>query len=58
MNENERVDFWHVADAGLNGINKITKSKMKLKEKSNENSSIVEFSSEKFAFAIPLKKDR
>ena len=56
VNKNEKLEFWNIADASLSGINRITGGKMKLEEKSNKNSSIIEFSSKKFALALPIKK--
>ncbi len=54
----DRVSFWDIADAGLNGLNKITGSSMKLEKKYNKSGEPVTlaFSSSLLSFEKPYKR--
>ncbi|MCB8995044.1 MAG: hypothetical protein H6538_05510 [Bacteroidales bacterium] len=56
--ETNRISGWEIADAGLNGLNKITGSKMKLERKTSETGEITEYSfnSKLLSFSTQARK--
>ncbi len=55
----DRIEFFDIAQAGVNGINKLTGSQMKLERKYDKNGipDKTEFNSRLIAFSTPIKKD-